>query len=368
MKKFISLLCIIVMLIGMLSACDAKEDGVATDEKSPLTDKNDKTDKKEETPDASDSNVEQTEAHVHEFEVLLDDEGKPYNKCKSCGESNGEVVLAPEHEHTFGEQTVSNDKYHWFACTTENCYEMKDKAEHTFGNPEILYADSKITLKRLCLDCGFEKLEEQKVATEVDNVWAWDEMFKSFKPTNYTLMIKIKNDGASRENYCVITENGAYVSVVGQTELYTLTDGSGKYVSYAREDGAENFKLSSDSSDQYHVWAKHVSTLNVSFEENFDKFTYDAESGSYRCTDVIPAKTYAPDGSALESIYCYDSTVRIVDGKISYISAIYGLAETPDDNSHYSFCYSNIGTSVVEIPQSVIDNAVPEPELPETNP
>lgn len=328
MKKLICILCLIFLLSAAMYSCDSQKDDSPESEKSSLTDAS--TD--EQPADEQPADEQPTEAPTE----------------------------SPAHEHSFGEELAYDDAFHGYPCAVEGCGEMKDREEHTFGSPEVTYSDGKVITKRACLVCGFEKAEEQAVSTEIDGALTWDEVFKSFKPTNYTLIIKIETDLVSREHNCIVTEDGAYVHIPGQTELYTLSDGNGKYVTYGREDGAENFTISSDDSDQYYVWAKHAATLNVSFEENFDKFAYDEESGSYKCAEVIPAMTYAPDGSPLESIYCYDCTVMIVDGRISYLSASYMPTPNPAPDEYFYLCYSDIGTSVVEIPQSVIDSAIPE--------
>ena len=63
----------------------------------------------------------------------------------------------------------------------------------------------------------------------------------------------------------------------------------------------------------------------------------------------------------------------MVNGSISFISAEYTL-DGEENDEKMSFKYYNIGTSVMEIPQSVIDGAVkedskkedlPDEELPE---
>ena len=88
---------------------------------------------------------------------------------------------------------------------------------------------------------------------------------------------------------------------------------------------------------------------------------YDPETGSYVCDEVIEAIAYNFSGDDSQIIYCYNNVVNIIDGKISSIEASYYFDEK-DDDMDYSFKYYNIGITVMEIPQSVIDNAIAEQE------
>jgi hypothetical protein len=95
--------------------------------------------------------------------------------------------------------------------------------------------------------------------------------------------------------------------------------------------------------------------IQLSFEDNFDKFTYDAKTATYSADEVIEAITYNFNGEEGPSLYCHTSEVKIVDGKINYIACEYSYGSP--DASRSSFVYYNIGISNVEIPQSVIDEA-----------
>ena len=353
MKRILSVLCILAMLVGVLSACDLHEHTFDTENWTHDDDYhwhactfiagcNEQSDKTE-----------------HDFEVQIDEDGKPVNRCKVCGAVNDKVSTAPEHDHIFDEKLSFGDNFHWYACIAEGCYEMKDKTEHIFGNPEVSYADNKITIKYICVDCGYEKIEEQEVKTEVDDALSWDDAFKNFKLINFTMdVFMVHVNGDQQHNHCVVTETEAYYCIPGGTEFYTVPAGDGTYRTYYRyEEG--KFVILDDTSNEYLIGAQTETVLQISFEQNFDKFVYDAETGSYVCAEVIEATCYGFDGSDYGVIYCYNSVVKITDGKITYIGASYYF-DDKDEDIDYSFCYYNIGMSSVEIPQSIIDNAIPE--------
>ncbi len=62
------------------------------------------------------------------------------------------------HEHTFAAEWTTSETHHWHAATCEHTAEVKDKAEHTFGewtvNNNATWKD--VTKKRKCNICGYE--------------------------------------------------------------------------------------------------------------------------------------------------------------------------------------------------------------------
>ena len=306
--------------------------------------------------------AEQGDKSAHDFEVVINDAGKPINRCKVCSATNENVSTAPQHEHVFAEQISKNNNFHWYECTVSDCFETRSKAEHVYGNPDVTYTDSKIIITRACVDCAYENVEEQVVETEIDNAVSWDNLFKNFKLTNFTMDVHIVHPDGIQNNHCVVTEKAAHYCIPGEggTEFYTVTNADGTCTTYMRNEENVFVKLS-DTSDQYLVGTQTEAVLSVSFEDNFDKFVYDETTGSYVCKDVIEAISYDFSGEIAEAIYCYNNVVTVTDGKITSISSEYYF--DPDElleGEHKSFKYYNIGFSVMEIPQSVIDNAIEE--------
>ncbi len=353
MKKLLSVFCLLAMLIGVFAACEAHEHEFESDWSSD-------DDYHWHACVAIDGCPEEEDKEEHDFEVVLNKKGNPINKCKVCGETNSNVSSATEHEHTYEDKLTASDNFHGYPCTAKGCYEMKDKSEHVFGNPEITYADSKITFKYVCVDCAFEKVEEQKVKTEVDDALSWDNAFKNFKLTNFTMDVYQKHGEYTNHNHCVVTEKDAYYCIPDSNEFYTVPNGDGTYTTYQRHDSDDPFTIRDDTSNQYLIGAQTETVIQISFEDNFDKFTYDEKTASYVCDEPIEANYYSFEGELYGTLHCYQNVVKITDGKISYIEAHYYFDEKVEDEE-YSFTYYNIGMSVVEVPQSVIDQAIRNP-------
>lgn len=352
MKKLLSVVCLLAMLVGVFAACEAHEHDFERDWSFD-------DDYHWHACTAVDGCPETDDMEEHEFEVVMDDEGNPINKCKVCDATNDKVDSAPEHEHTFDEKLTAGDNFHWYACTVEGCYESKDKAEHTFGNPDVTYADNKITIKYVCVDCAFEKVDEQKVKTEVDDALAWDNAFKNFRLTNFTMDVFLVSGDYTHNNHCIVTETAAYYCIPDSKEFYTIPNEDGTYTTYFRRDSDAPFTILADTSTEYLIGAQTETVIQISFEKNFEKFTYDAETASYVCTDTLEANYYSFEGELYGTLYCYNNVVKITDGKISYIEADYHI-DSMDEDDKCSFRYYNIGMSAVEVPQDVSKDAVEE--------
>ncbi len=352
MKKFLAILCLLALMVTMLVSCEEdfhehmfSEDSYASD-----------SDYHWRPCVAINGCSEKSEKAEHVFEISVNAEGKTVNVCTVCGASNDKVSTAPEHEHTFAKEYQSSENFHWFACTFEGCHEMSSKREHIFGNPEVTYTDKKIIIKSICVDCKYEKIEEQAVKTEVDDAVSWDNAFKNFKLTNFTMNVDYVSDSREQHNHCVVTDTSAYYCIPGSVEFYTVKNADGTCSTYKRGENDTVFEKLEDTSDSYLVGAQTEPVLQISFADNFDKFTYDAASASYVYDGEIESIAYAFDGDEKGKIICYNNVVKITDGQISYIQANYKIqGVNMFDEDGASFVYYNIGISQVEIPQAVIE-------------
>ena len=352
MKKFLVVFISILALLLMLSGCEMHEHTFA-DEWSTNEDYH------WHACTAVENCNEAQDKQEHDVEVTADKDGKPINRCKVCQYENDMVSTAPEHEHVFDEKYATSSDFHWYPCTVDGCFEMKDRAEHAYSNPEITYSDKKIIIKYTCVDCLYEKVEEQEIKSEVDDAVSWNEAFKNFKLTNFSMDVNfVYGEGGKHTNHCVVTENEAYYCIPDSQEFYTVPNGDGTYTTYIRNRSTDKFIKLNDTSNTYLLGAQVETVIQVSFEDNFEKFTYDAETASYLCEEAIAADYFDFDGDKIGTMYCYNNIVKIADGKISYIEASYYFEES--DMGTMSFKYYNIGMSAVEVPQSVIDEAVPE--------
>ena len=71
------------------------------------------------------------------------------------------VINTKSHEHHFNSQWSYNDNFHWHAC--DSCDEVKDKAEHSFGEWHIEKEATEYELGskyRLCIDCEYKQVAE----------------------------------------------------------------------------------------------------------------------------------------------------------------------------------------------------------------
>ncbi|MBR2352878.1 MAG: hypothetical protein IKA76_00045 [Clostridia bacterium] len=373
MKKIIALFCVLAIALTMLASCDLSldHDHEFSDEKWDYD-----ADYHWHPCVVSDSCGEQKDKEPHAFTSFEDADGNVHMVCEVCGAIENEIapddsgdgsdtdaVTVPEHTHEYGETLQSNARYHWYACLTEGCGQQKDKVGHVFGNPEVTYADKEIVVKYTCVDCGYENTVREEVKTEVDNAVAWNEAFKNFKLVNFTMDVLMVGQSHTQHNHCVVTENEAYYCIpdtdgVGN-EFYTVPNGDGTYTTYQRNHSRDPFKKLGDTSDSFLKGAQTETVIQVSFENNFEKFTYDKETASYVCDEIIPCVFYRFDGTANEqTLYCYESVVKLTDGAISYIESKYYIGEPNPEGFEQSFKYYNIGMSAVEVPQSVIDSAV----------
>ena len=303
--------------------------------------------------------TEQHDRTAHDYELYMTTAGGPVYRCTVCGMTKTEMISVPEHEHTYGEALKFDTAYHWVGCTVEGCTEATERFEHAFGNPEVSYADGKIETTYTCVDCGFGKKTEQTVSTEVEGALDWNDAFKNFKLVNFTMDVFFKQGAMTHTNHCVVTENEAYYCIPDANEFYTVPNGDGTYTTYIRGNSKDPFTKLNDTSDTYLIGAQTETVIQVSFEENFDKFTYDKESASYVCKEEIESTFYSFDGKPMGTLVSFNNVVKVTNGAISYIEADYYIG-SQSSNYSQSFKYYNIGMSAVEVPQSVIDGCIPD--------
>ena len=328
---------------------------------------------------ASDDCGEQGSKGAHEFEPVTAEDGTVIAACKVCGATDeiltnlengtdGEdgsetTVTVLEHDHVYKEDLSADERYHWYGCQTEGCGAQKEKNGHAFGNPEVTYGDNQLTVKKVCVDCGYEKITKEEVKTEVDNAVSWDNAFKNFKLKNFTMDVYFKSPNYTHTNHCVVTDDRAFYSIPGSNEFYTFSNGDGTYTTYCMAYDINSYVKMEDTSNSYLIGAQTETVIQVSFESNFDKFTYDEATASYVSKETIACEFYHFDGTPYgETLYCYDSTVKLTNGTISSIEAKYYIGEPNPEGYEQYFKYYNIGITALEIPQEVIDGSILESE------
>lgn len=285
------------------------------------------------------------------------------NKCNVCDYINEEVVIVPEHTHEYGEEYKFNETAHWHGCTIEGCSEKENVSEHQFGNPKITYTDKLMTIVKCCVDCGYETKEEVEIDSNVDNAVEWNEMFESFKLTNYSLNICFQKDENGKwitTNHCEIGDDGVFYHMGDYPIGYTKTLDGETYTTYVKTYLSKTFVKVDDQTSIYYDNLITETALVISFVDNFEKFTYNAEKGTYECNEIIQARAYSLLSEEYDTIYCHNSIVTVVDGKIISICAEYSFKSLDASISYFE--YYNIGATVITIPESVINEAITESE------
>jgi len=297
---------------------------------------------------------------AHSFEENNDDPNNPVIICSTCGY----IKKLEDHTHTYDRKFYSDSEHHWRRCTKMGCAEKKDIVAHVFGNPDVIQEPKRILKTDRCVDCGYSTVSVYDISSVIKDAGAWNVAFKTLDLSNYSARVIKRNSDNSvyNENSVAIADDGAYYCDSGKAEYYTVKNGKG-FTTYQRSEYALNptapFVKLDNGSDSYYKTAMNNTYMHVSFENNFELFEYDLEKGEYVCNDDISATIYNADGTvSTRKIYCYDITVRMVDGKINYISMKYYFEEEGKDLYTRILTYYNIGMTNVKVPVEVVENSV----------
>lgn len=198
----------------------------------------------------------------------------------------------------------------------------------------------------------------QQNASPVQDAAAWDAAFAGLTLTNYSMTIKVvySYEGHSEATHCVLTEDAVYYFNQTSGELYIKANGDGTNTGYQRPYGEASFTITDNNTEGALTAIGQMMAAYLPTGLKFDRFTYDAESKSYICEDVLEL-SITQEGSSV-TIYGYKTVVQFVDGKISTVMVEYRRTQDTSIPAS-SISYFNIGTSKVEISQEVIDNAQP---------
>ena len=308
---------------------------------------------------------EKSDREEHDFEVVTDENGDRKNVCSVCGEENDKVPTAPEHEHVYAEEYSTSENFHWYACTVENCYEMNEREEHHYSSPEVSYSEKLITTKYVCDDCGYTYTDEIEVSTKVDDAMSWNEAFEGFELKNFDMYVYFgPHDNPENVNHCKIADDTVFYELGSGMVFYAQKNADGTYVTYFVDKENDRYVIDAEAGDLYFERAKVEPVLHISFADNFEKFTYDAELAAYVYDGVIEAEATYPNGSTV-TLYCFNNKVVIANGEIVSIDAEYAFDMEKVGKEYYRFAYYDIGYTNFSIPKNVIDNAMTEEEFGE---
>lgn len=284
------------------------------------------------------------------------------NFCTVCG-YEGKGSTAPEHEHEYKDEYKYNETAHWQVCIVEGCYEKGNLKEHKFSNPDITYEDQLMVIEKHCLTCNYQIIEEHVVESTVDSAVEWNQMFQSFKLTNFSMnvcFLKDDNQNWIVQNHCEVDNNAGYYNLDNRNVFYTEKVSEGVYTTFKLDYENNRFVKLNDTSDTYYKGVSTEAVLQISFADNYENFTYNKDNGTYECAEMLKAEYFSFEGESVGFLYCFNIVITVVDGKINTISADYTFEDDRDEINHFE--YYNIGTTIVKIPDSIITNAVPEGE------
>jgi len=235
---------------------------------------------------------------------------------------------------------------------------------HRYGNPEVTYQDGKVTIKYVCVDCDYYELEERAVSTQVADAQAWDEAFQNFSLTKYSVEFRVDHGETLELQRCIVTEDrGYYASLVinGQNatqygdEYYTLQKDDGTYITYIRSGEDGEVSLAPETDGSYMEDMRKESEVHLSLSGMFDKFTYDAEGGTYISSEPIEVELRDANGASLGTKTLRNVFVNIADGQICAIKAGYYEVDEYLETMAIGLSFYNIGYSVVKVPQHFIE-------------
>ncbi len=238
---------------------------------------------------------------------------------------------------------------------------------HRFGNPEITFTDGKAIIKHVCVDCDYYEIEERTGSTQVADASAWDEAFQNLSLTKYSVEFRTYlRDKVELQRFIVTEDRGYYTSSVVNAqdvnqygdEYYTLQKEDGTYITYIRSGEGGKVSLAPETDGSYFEEMRKESGIYLPLEGKFDKFTYDAESGSYISTEPMEVELRDANGISLGVKTLQYVCVNVADGQILGIKADYSTVNEYLETINQGFSFYNIGYSVVKVPQSVIEEAV----------
>lgn len=313
-----------------------------------------------------------TEKGEHTYDETTDDEGKITKICTVCQHT---VIIVPEHEHTYEGEWTFDENGHWKVCDTQDCGE-KLQGEHNLMQ-ETTHGADYIETVYTCDICAYTKTDRFTIETTVPNETSWIDAFNSLTYTNYTVHAEYGAASYLFKNKVEITETAAHYliggyfnnSPVGENEYYvmyeyyTILQADGTYNTYVREDNSAQFMLLNDHTNIWYVNARMESLLALKYDEHFDEFTHNEETGTYVCPSVITTN-YHPNPNDPEyniQIYCKNTEIKVADGAIIYIASDYVVApEYTGDNFDSQLLYDNIGLTVITLPSGIDGNTIPD--------
>lgn len=228
------------------------------------------------------------------------------------------VVLAScGHEHTYKTEWSKDATHHWHACEGEDCTEVSDKAEHTWGEGKLVKKDTGYVNEFACTVCGQTKTEDIK-STVTAEEW------KTALDFNTDVYV-CKAVYSTTDNGVKVTEsieqiaNGNLIKMISKADGKTSIDymekveGGHNYYDDTNEPADMNAERTYTKTfkenhgyDFFEGTKKGPKSMIEGFIELYDSFTYDEARKCY------VAETVGED--------FLNVSITIVDGKLVNVS------------------------------------------------
>ena len=208
-----------------------------------------------------------------------------------------------ECEHTFGEEWLSDETYHWHVCTQADCKEPSEKSEHEWDGGVVTLqptADTDGECKYTCKTCGRTKTEILEGEPQVDDK-GWANAFLMTED-NYRMTV-VTN---AKDSLIVKKRNGIAVAILPQavltTERYFVTEGE-KYHCYDKK--GEQVTKSEITQQQYMQETTLIALQGLAQSS----FTYSEASKKYTAAKITVGDV------VYENVY-----VSFLNGRIEMIT------------------------------------------------
>ena len=201
------------------------------------------------------------------------------------------TLASCKHECEFSTDWTKDATSHWHACTKEDCPEIADKADHTWGEGVIT---TKATQEAegvktfTCTACGQTKTEAVAFTGLSEEDWNAAFLDSVFENFSYKETATTKGSGVSVESESIykFTKDTAWVKMT------------------VAEQSQESFAPDKASANE----AREQLIQSIKSLTPYDSFAYDAETKTYKATKEIEI---AMIGSSTDDI-----TLTFADGKL----------------------------------------------------
>lgn len=201
------------------------------------------------------------------------------------------IGLSACNKHTCSWETkwTANETEHWHACKGKNCKEIKDKADHTWNDGEVVAEateDANGTKKFTCTVCGHEKTESFVfVRTTISDAEEWGKALTFEGVDKYAMTVntgeyfgEIVIDGTKIHVTEKAKEGNDFV--VEDEEYYDQVVSGGETTSYCYRKNTDGEWIKSKT--EGYESAASQTDIFVVFQSKFESFEYDQTTKAYK--------------------------------------------------------------------------------------